>query len=192
MPGWLQRRQLAVRTRNSEPFTPLFLIIPFLIGAGLILPLLLLPFVVERFITGDPAWLPVSRSDILFSDHIFGGYGQDQYAAFILLVLAISTAFGILMGYILVRQPLAMMAHGTPVRSDRMWLRAFGDWFVAILAAIGITFLLALVAGVSAPDAMVPQLLLFVMFEGYILGTSSSKAVGGLWCHRAVRPEAGN
>jgi|GEM_PF-5427486 len=166
---------------------PLHLAFPLFLVAVFIVPWLARPFIIERFIAQDPGWLTPSRLDLVVAEYLFGGYSQDQYAAFLLLLLALSAALGAAVGFLLLRRFLPDMIRGAPIPNAPVWLRAFADVYLAVPAYLGLTALLTWVTGVWGDDALLSGLLSFVVFGGYLLGSTSAKAAIGVWWHRALK-----
>lgn len=187
MAGWLERRRREVRAKNREPFVPMHLAFPLFLVAVFVVPWLARPFIIERFIARDPGWLTPSRSDLVVAEYLFGGYSQDQYATFLLQLLVVSSALGVAVGFLLLRRFLPDIARGAPIPNAPMWLRVFLDIYLAVPTYLALAIILAWATGVWGDDALLSGLLSFVVFGGYLLGSTSAKAAIGVWWHRALK-----
>lgn len=193
--GTLQERRELARQRANEPIAPAYFLGLWLIVTLVLLPLAAYPFVVERIIIHAPTWLPVSRSDFLISDYLFGVYDEEQYTNFVLLILAAAFSLGAVAGYLLVR-PLVGLVHARRRISQKTFvIRGVLDLYIAFPVAIGLTSLLAWMAGVVEAESVtfgLAPLLGFMAYSGYALGSGGTKGVFGVWWHLKVgKPASG-
>ena len=191
----VQGRRELVRQRANEPIAPVYFLGIWLIVTLVLLPLVAYPFVIERMIIGDPSWLLVSRSDFLISDYLFGGYDEEQYGNFVLIIFFAAFSIGAAAGYVLVR-PLIGLVHARRRISQKAFvIRGVLDLYIAFPVAIGLTSLLAWMAGVVEAESVtfgLAPLLGFMAYSGYALGSGGTKGVFGVWWHLKVgKPASG-